>query len=889
MLTTKNVDRTKLPEMMLQYVTVKDQYPNDIVFFRVGDFFESYFEDAFTFVNICGVTLTAKRIGESDGKKVKDNKKEIKNLDAKKDEQHKIDEIMNSKVLIPMAGVPHKSLGSYVNQLVYAGKRVVKVEQMEDPKSVKGRNIKREVVAIMSNMSKDGEFLTEYLNNFICVIYKEQNNYSLCFSDISTSDVYLTTVNSLENVYNEISRYKPSEILVNQEMADLLGTDIEAKLKLRIMLTVDNNMFDTSNYKEQIVDCFKIKGIDDLKYNTIYELKCLNSLINYIDFTQKLNFNFGKLPIFYESNNYMVIDMYSRSNLELTENIVDKTRKGTLFSILDYCKTNMGSRLLKQWIDKPLQNRTKIESRLDGVNELVNNPKLLENIQNSMIGILDIQRIMGRLKLNRSIPRDLINLCNSLEKLPDIKDYLKELDSGILKGIYRNFEVFDDLVFLIKNSILEDPVSDIKDGLVIKLGYNKELDTARDMVENSNKYLYELEEKEKEKTGIKNLKIVIKNGKCLIDVSTANKENKQKIPSNYIIYRNLKGSDRYITEETEKLEKQLFSAMERSKAIEIDLYEEIKVTILERFQEISILCDNLSILDVLCSFSYSAIKNDYTCPKLNSEGILSIVNGRHPVVEQSQDIFISNDTNMDLENNQFLLITGPNMAGKSTYMRQIALICIMAHIGSFVPAEKSNICIIDKIFTRIGASDDISSGRSTYMVEMTEVKNILDNATKKSLVLLDEVGRGTSTSDGLAIARSVSEYIYQNIGCKTLFATHYHELISLEENYKGVQNYHMAVNKENGNLVFIRKLEKGGLSESYGIDVAKLAGLPNSVIERAWNILDLIDNRNKEKLSTLKVENEEDNKILDYLRNLNKSDITPSFAYKILYELIELL
>ena len=881
MLTTKNVDRTKLPPMKWQYAEIKDKYPNDIVMFRVGDFFEAYFEDALPVSTICGLRFTGQRIGNKEDKEEKQS-----NLYPDKEDKLTTEEVMNSKTIIPLAGVPHRALGGYAQQLIQAGYRVVVVEQMEDPKTVKGRLVKREVVSILSSMNKEDEYLTEYLNNFICIVYKEQENFSVCFADITTSDVYTTTVSDINGILNEISRYKPSEILLNDEMSMLLDSSLESRLKLKIMKTIDNSMFVFNNPIQKILTAFEINEITKIKYNSIGELKCLCALINYIEYTQKVSFDFGKLPICYTSDNFMSIDMYSRMNLELTENIGDKTRKGTLLSVLDNCKTSMGSRMLKQWIDKPLQSKAKIERRLEGVQELYNNEDMLNAIQESMFGILDISRIMGRLRLNRSIPRDLVNLRDSLAKIPGIKKHLVQLDCPILVDLYNHMSTFEDLCFLLQNSLLEDPVSDIKDGLVLRQGYNKELDVARDMIENSNKYLFELEQSERDKTGIKNLKVVNKNGKCALEVS---KVYYDKVPSYYKIEKALKASTRYTTDESEKLERELYSAIERSKAIEIELYEELKSVVLEDYQNITALCEVLSTLDALCSLAKAALTNGYKRPEINTNGVINIKNGRHPVVEKVQGEFVPNDTVMDLVNNQFLLITGPNMAGKSTYMRQIALITLMAHIGSFVPAEKANISVVDKIFTRIGASDDISSGRSTYMVEMTEVKNILDNATRFSLVLLDEVGRGTSTSDGLSIAQAVSEYIYNNIGCKTLFATHYHELIALEEQLKGLRNYHMSVNKDNGTLEFVRKLEQGGLSESYGIDVAELAGLPQSVIDRAWGILKVVDGDKKEKLTELSVSKTENNVVLDKLKGLDKSDLSAVSAYRILCELIDLV
>lgn len=881
MLTTQNVDRQKLSEMMKTYVEIKDSYSNDIVLFRVGDFFEAYFQDAVLVSQITGIRLTAKKIGSKTKKKDKKGKVEV----VEEEEKVTAEDLQDSKILIPMAGVPHKTLMAYSNQLIVAGRRVVVVEQLEDPKDVKGRNIKRGVVAILTTQNLTGEFLTEYLNNFLCVIYQDTSNFGLCFADITTGDIYLTTADNISGVLNEIARYKPSEIVLTQDSKELLGNLIETRLKLKVMMTIEDSVFKSECPIEKILESFNISDIEDIKYTTMSELKSLYAMLNYIEYTQKIKINFGSLPNCYTSDYYMNIDLDSRSNLELCENLTDRTRKGTLLSVLDNCKTSMGSRLLKQWLDKPLLNRSKIERRLLGISELVVDTELLENIQNSMIGILDISRIMGRLKMGRSIPRDLVNLHDSLRLMPKIYNYMSKFNSDVIKECYNNMGNFEALVYLLDNALLDDPAGDVKEGLVIKQGYNSELDTARDMEANSNKYLTELEMREREKTGIKNLRVVNKNGKCTIEVT---KSNIDKVPDYYRVEKPLKGSTRYITDESEKLEKELYSSIERSKSIEIDLYEELKSLVLQELRSLTTLCEVISTFDVLCGLANIAVKNNYVCPKINTDGYIDIKGGRHPVVEKFlSDKFIANDAFMNMEKDNFLLITGPNMAGKSTYMRQVALITIMAHIGSFVPAEYADIAITDRIFTRIGASDDISSGRSTYMVEMTEVKNILDNATKNSLVLLDEVGRGTSTSDGLAIAQSLAEYIYKEIGCKTLFATHYHELIFLEKSLKGLKNYHMSVSKDNGVLTFLRKIESGGLSESYGIDVAQLAGIPESVIDRAWVILKEIEETTDR---VVEVEQEVvENEIIQRLKKLEKSELSPITAYKILSDLIDLV
>ena len=516
---------------------------------------------------------------------------------------------------------------------------------------------------------------------------------------------------------------------------------------------------------------------------------------------------------------------------------------------------------------------------------MVSDSDRLSDIQESMNGILDISRIMGKLKLNRAIPKDLVNLRNSLHLIPKIQQYLSIFNSDLFVNLNRDMGDFQALTFLLDSSLLDDPVSDIREGLVLKTGYNRELDTARDMIEHSNRYLTELEELERDKTGIKNLKMVNKNGKCTFEVLNS---QLSKVPAYFRIEKTLKNCVRYVTDDSERLEKELYSAEERSKAIEIELYEELKKLILDDLHNITLLCTVISTFDVICSLARVAVDNGYIRPIINMDDTISIEGGRHPIVEKmSSEDFVSNNVYLDKQGNRFVLLTGPNMAGKSTYMRQVALITVMAHIGSFVPAKYANICIVDKVFTRIGASDDISSGRSTYMVEMTEVKNILDNATNKSLVLLDEVGRGTSTSDGLAIANAITEHIHNEIGCKTMFATHYHELISLEERLDGLKNYHLSVSKdENDNLVFNREVKEGGLSESYGIDVAKLAGLPNKVIDRAWDVLGKIESDNVFEKA---IENSEEIDVIKKLKTIDKSSLTPTTAYKLLFDLIDMV
>lgn len=856
-ITTKNVDINMLSPMMKEIYDCMRQHPDDLVLTRVGDFFEAYFEDAVELSRLTGITLTAKYLGKKE-----------------------------DRLNIPMAGVPHRNLNDYVSKLVDNDKRIVVVEQLEDPKNVKsGQLVKRGVIRIItsSTVVEDG-FVDDRLNNYLCVIYKLGYDYGLCFSDISTGEIFMTSTDSVEGVLNELSRYKPSELLLNNECFALFNDSIMRRLKLHINITIKDEFFKKTNIFEKIESVFKIDSIDKIKFSHVVELHSLFVLLSYVEYTQCTIVDYGSLPTSYATDNYMVFDIDTRRNLELCENIIDRKKNGTLLSVLDKTSTVMGSRLLRQWLEKPLVTKAKIEARLTAVEELLSNYDVCENIRNSLEGIFDISRIMGRLKLNKAVPRDLLCLRESLKKLPNVKKELSKLSSSLLVDLHKDFNTFEELCFLLEQSICDEPVSDIREGVVIKSDYSKELDKARDMLSNSNKYLMELEEREKENTGIKNLKVTNVGGVCTIEVTKA---NISKVPSHYVVEKPMKNSTRYKTEELKKLETDLLSSFEHSKNLEIELYEEIKSLVLIQLRDLSILCYILSTLDILCSLSSVAKENRYVKPKLNVDGKLSIKEGRHPVVEKlvKDEVFTSNGIEMDMLFNRYLLITGPNMAGKSTYMRQVALITIMAHLGSFVPAAYADIPITDKVFTRIGASDDISSGRSTYMVEMEEVRNILKNSTPKSLVLLDEVGRGTSTSDGLAIAQAITEYIHNVIGCKTLFATHYHELIGLERSLIGLKNYHMSVGRtEDNDLVFLRKIEQGGLSESYGIDVAKLAGVPDCVIDRAWQILNNIEDK------TILVEEETvsnaEKNILSELKNLDMSELSPISSYKYLNDLI---
>lgn len=857
-LSVHTIDKNRLSSLMLEVCNYMLMYPNDIVLTRVGDFYEAYFDNAVEFVKLTGAVLTAKTIGKQE-----------------------------DKLSIPMAGVPYRSLNDYAMQLVSSNKRVVVVDQLEDPKTVKaGTLVKRGITRIItrSTVVEEG-YIDESLNNYLCTIYKLDDNYGLCFGDVSTGDIYITSVSNKEQLITELGRYNPTELLMNEEVHLLLYGILEKSLKYDINITVNNTYYTLHDLYFKLQSVFKLEDLESLRYKNIEGLYSLYVFVSYVESTQCKSIYYGKLPVFYNSDNYLILDIDTRRNLELVGSLNNKNSY-SLLSVINKTKTPMGSRLLREWIEKPLVSKSEITKRLDSVDELLQKYSVCETIRENLSGIYDISRILGRMELNRSVPRDLVSLRESLKQLPKLKELLGQFENIYFKKLYTEFNSYEDLHYLLDKAILDNPNSDVKEGEVIKPGYNKKLDTAREDVFSSNSVLSNFEELEKEKTGIRNLKVVNVSGICSIEIT---KSNITKVPSYYIVEKAMKNCTRYRTAELKDLELRLLSALDYSKSLELDLYLEIQSIILNELSGLTQLSDIVSKLDVLSNLAYVANKNNYVKPLINDVGLIDIKNGRHPVIESAlpNDKFIGNDTYLDDSLNRFTLITGPNMAGKSTYMRQVALISILSHMGSYVPCDYANISILDKIFTRIGASDDISSGKSTYMVEMTEVCNILKNATFKSLVLLDEVGRGTSTSDGLAIAQSITEYIHDNIKSKTLFATHYHELIILEDYLDGLKNYHMSVSKETSSddIVFLRKIERGGLSDSFGIDVAKLAGIPNEVISRARIILDSIDSKNL-NITITNSSNNDSNQLLNELLQIDISDLTPLSSYKYLSDLL---
>ena len=800
--------------MMQQYLETKKQYKDCIIFYRLGDFYEMFFEDAITASKELEITLTGKNCG----------------LEER----------------APMCGVPYHAVDSYLNKLVTKGYKVAIVEQVEDPATAKVI-VKREVVRIVTpgtnlNTSALDETKNNYLMSIVCV----ENCFGIAIVDITTGDFFVTEVENNRALLDEIYKFMPSEIICNDAFL-LTGIDID-DLKNRLNITLfqlESWYFDDDMCKKALTDHFKVYdlsalGIDNYDVGT----NAAGALMQYLTETQKNSLSHLTQIIPYSTNKFMILDTSTRRNLELCETLREKQKRGSLLWVLDKTKTAMGARMLRSYIEQPLIDKESIIKRQKAIEELNKSLITRDELREYLSPIYDLERLISKVAYKSANPRDLIALLNSLKMLPHIKTVIQDFKSPLFKEITEDLDVLDDITSLIDNSINEDPPINIKEGGIIKEGYNEEVDRLRKAKTEGKTWLAELETKEKEKTGIKGLKI--KYNKVFgyyLDVTNSYKD---LVPDYYVRKQTLTNSERYTTDELKQLEDVILGAEDKLFSLEYNLFSEIRDEISSQVVRIQTTAKALAKIDVFASLAYVAEHNNYVKPNINEKGIIDIKNGRHPVVEKMMpdSMFVTNDTYLDMNNNRVSIITGPNMAGKSTYMRQTALITLMAQIGSFVPATSANIGVCDKIFTRVGASDDLASGQSTFMVEMTEVANILRNATPKSLLILDEIGRGTSTFDGLSIAWAVVEHIcdIKLLGAKTLFATHYHELTELEGTMKGVNNYCISVKEQGDNIVFLRKIVKGGADKSYGIQVAKLAGVPDSVINRAKELVAELSN-----------------------------------------------
>lgn len=864
--------------MMKQYFEMKEKYPNTILFFRLGDFYEMFFNDAKTVSKELELTLTGRECGQEER--------------------------------APMCGVPFHSAESYIARLVAKGYKVAICEQMEDPKQVKGL-VKRDVIRVITpGTVLENSMLDETKNNYICSLCYDGNSAGVCFADISTGELYADQIaaddiSSLVHLLmNRFARYMPSEILINPQAADL--TDLRDFIRDRIHAAVecmDKELYENIDSAERAISRqFGGKNTADLfiadKPLTVFSL---NALLDYLGKTQINGLErMTELELDMDSA-AMGLDLNARRNLELTETMRNKEKRGSLLWVLDKTKTAMGKRLIKAWLEQPLLSPAKITLRQNAVEELVNAPQLLDELTAQLTGIYDLERIMTRIVYGSANGRELRSLCSALSKLPGLKYLLDSCESTLLKNLNSEIDGLEDIAQLIECSIVDEPPFTIREGGIIREGYNKELDDIKHDMNGGTELVAAVEARERERTGIPKLKTGYNRVfGYYIEVSNS---YKNQVPADYIRKQTLTNGERYITQELKDLENRILGAHDKSVSLESRLFEEIRRHVAEELTRVQSSAKAVAAIDVLASFATVSVRNDYTRPIINMSGKLYLKDSRHPVVEAllNDSLFVPNDVDMDMNDNRVAIITGPNMAGKSTYMRQIAIITIMAQIGCFVPAAVAEIGIVDNIFTRVGASDDLSAGQSTFMIEMSEVADILKNATQNSLVIFDEIGRGTSTFDGMSIARAVLEYVQdkKHVGAKTLFATHYHELTEMEEILPGVKNFNIAVKKRGDDITFLRRIVRGGADDSFGIEVAKLAGVPDKVIKRAKQVLNELESGNaKEHSRVSRNFNEEpiqltmestDAAVLQKLRDMDVNTLTPIECMNALFELHNML
>ncbi len=852
--------------MMAQYLKTKAEYQDCILFYRLGDFYEMFFDDAIKASRELEITLTGKDCG--------------------------------MKERAPMCGVPFHSAAMYVSKLIAKGYKVAICEQTEDPKMAKGI-VKREVIRIMTpgTVVEDG-ILDDKSNNYLAVIFGADGRFALAVTDVSTGEVEATEVGSIDEVINELASYSPSEILINDGAGEVIVKEIS--LRLRVQAEVhDDGYFMRRETERTVLKQFNKISLAELgisqKPNILY---AVGALLCYLEHTQKSGIGYiNKLSV-YSADMYMELDAATRRNLEITETMRDKAKRGSLLWVLDKTKTSMGARLLRQWLEKPLINVLEINKRLSSVEELTKSVMLRDELGGILSSTYDISRIISRLSLGTATPKDMVALKLTLTELPSLEGALRKTKSAMLSETVRDFDLIEDIRDLLDRAIVNEPPAHLRDGGVIKPGFNEEADRLRDAKDNGKKWLASIESEERAATGINKLRVGYnKVFGYYIEVTNSSLKD---VPDTYIRKQTLANCERFITPKLKEVENTILGASERIITLENQLFEEVRAAVVKEMERIKRAANIIALTDVLCSLAEAAYKNKYVMPEVNDSGAIEIKDGRHPVVEKmARDaMFVPNDTLMNTDEDRMLIITGPNMAGKSTYMRQVALITLMAQIGSFVPASYAKIGVADRIFTRVGASDDISSGQSTFMLEMTEVSNILKNATRNSLIILDEIGRGTSTFDGLSIAWSVAEYVRdkKKIGAKTLFATHYHELTALEEKLEGVRNYHIAVKKRGDDIIFLRKIVRGGTDDSYGIEVAALAGVPKEVITRAKTILKKVENdelssaykqdkKHEEPINQIGFEDNAAAEIADELKAMDVTTFTPIEALNKLFEL----
>ena len=859
--------------MMQQYFKIKEENKDSILFFRLGDFYEMFYDDAKLASKELELTLTGRDCGQAER--------------------------------APMCGVPFHSCEGYIARLVAKGYKVAICEQTEDPAKAKGL-VKRDIIRVITpGTVMESSMLDESKNNYICCMYSKNKSIGLCFCDISTGELYATEIrgNDSYNVLtNQLTSYNPREILIGGDIVKLkeLPKFIKAKLSAGVEMLEDEK-FDES----VCTDVVKSQFADE--YSTVSDksvVVCvLGALLSYLRDTQKTGLERINHIEFYKENQYMSLDYNTQRNLELTQTMLTKDKKGSLLWVLDKTKTAMGKRLIRTWLEQPLLSPAGITLRQNAVEELFENRPLLDDVTEALTGIFDLERIMTRVVYGSVNGKDLRALWSALTRLPQLKALSATFKATMLRDIDSRMDVLSDICALIDRAVVEEPPHTIREGGIIREGFNAELDEVKSDMTNGKQLIAELEAREREATGIPKLRVGYNRVfGYYLEVSNAFKD---KTPEHYVRKQTLANGERYITQELKELENRILGAHDRSIALEGKLFEEVRRTIAEQLTRVQETAKAIAELDVLASFAAVSVRNDYTRPTITANGRLYLKDSRHPVVEAlltGSAPFVPNDLEMDPNQNRVSIITGPNMAGKSTYMRQVAVIVIMAQIGCFVPASAAEIGIVDGIYTRVGASDDLAAGQSTFMVEMAEVAEILKSATKDSLLILDEIGRGTSTFDGMSIARAVIEYVHDKklCGAKTLFATHYHELTELEDLLPGVQNFSIAVKKRGDDITFLRRIVRGGADDSFGIEVAKLAGVPDKVVRRAKEVLKSLESGEmvKKPKNAVKVQQEEpiqltmltkDTEVLNRLKSLDVNTLTPIESMNILFELANML
>ena len=864
-----------LSPMMAQYFDIKSQYPGMLLFFRLGDFYEMFFDDAKTAAEELDLVLTGKDCG------------------------------MGERA--PMCGVPFHSAENYIAKLVSRGYKVAICEQVEDPKQAKGI-VKRDVIRIITPGTViESNMLDDTVNNYLCSVCKGEKETGLCFADVSTCEFHITVAkgdDEEEQIINQLSTYQPKEIIVNSAALDFneVAKFTKARLSAELQL-LDDIKFDFDEAANLVLETLKKEEIDSLGLgHSKAAVSALGAVIDYLKTVQKKDEIDAPADIdFFDKEEYMKLDISARRNLELTKSMMSGEKRHSLLWVVDKTKTAMGKRMIRNWIERPLMSVNQITKRQNAIGELADNPIKRDKIRNSLAGISDIERLTSRIAYGTANAKELKALQNTLKRLPEIKAEVAESASALLKDIEKNIDLLSDVEELIDKAIVDEPPFTLREGGMIKQGYNTEIDSLHEIMADGSGVLAQIEAEEREKTGIPKLKVGYNRVfGYYIEVTNLYKD---MVPENYIRKQTLTNGERFITQELKELEGKIIGAKDRAIALEYEVFCAVRQQVGNEVDRLHSTAKALAVLDVLASLAEVAVNNNYVCPQINTNGVIDIKDGRHPVVETLLNgaPFVPNDTVLDKGENRCAIITGPNMAGKSTYMRQIALIVLLAQVGSFVPAKSANISIVDAIFTRVGASDDLATGQSTFMVEMNEVSTILKNATENSLIILDEIGRGTSTFDGMSIARAVLEFVCKKktLGAKSLFATHYHELTAMEGMLDGVKNYSIAVKKRGDDITFLRRIVKGGADESFGIEVAKLAGVPDSVVKRAKVILKELEQNKidiKFKAEDAVVEEEENdiqfnfslngkNEIIEILKTIDVNTLTPIEAMQTLYDL----